>query len=125
MKEKAENTLEHASGAMVSLTASLKKAHHQIRDMSGKHGEQISIDRARSNGLKARLTDSTSLVISMENSLLVFRSKGKMASTGVMTLDAQRRNMVGHMRTPRSKMPVYKLEWLRMRRVGFQHFVKD
>lgn len=45
--------LVHASGAVVSLAASLEKVCDENCDMSGRHGEQLSTERPHSDVFKA------------------------------------------------------------------------
>lgn len=88
MKQKTTNTSAHASGAMVSLVASLKKASDEIREISGKHEEQLSIERARSDGLKAGAVDLIDQVMNVEEVFRISRSKQKMALAEVWKLNA-------------------------------------
>lgn len=53
MKQKKADKLADASDALVSLAASFKKAQDGIRSMLGKEVEELSIERAHGDGLKA------------------------------------------------------------------------
>lgn len=81
-------TWAHTNSALYCWPRLRKKGHDEIRDMSGEHGEQISIKKARSDGLKAIVTDFTSEIINVEELLRISRSKKSMASPEESTLGA-------------------------------------
>lgn len=60
IQQKTTGTLEYSSGAVISWPTSLKKARDEIFVMSGKHGKQLPTERARSDCVRAQVTDLTS-----------------------------------------------------------------
>lgn len=89
MEKKTADTLIHASSDFVSLAAFLKKALDEIRGTSGRHDKQISIEKPRSNGLKAEVTNLTGQVMEVEELLLISRPKNRMALVEVKKMDEQ------------------------------------
>lgn len=73
MQQMTTDTLAYALGAVASLEASSKNAQDKIRGMSGKHEEQILLETARSDGLKAEVTDLTGQVMTVEEILRISR----------------------------------------------------
>lgn len=63
---------------MVSLAASLKKAGDEIRGMYGKLEEQLLIERARDDKLRADIVDLTGMVTRIEEILRITSSKERM-----------------------------------------------
>lgn len=66
--------------------------------MSCKHEEQNLTERAHIIGLKAQVTHLTDQLMKVEELFRVSLSKYRMALAEVRMPDAQRRNMLGHLR---------------------------
>lgn len=82
----------------------MKEGCDEIRVKSGSRGEQLSIERARSDGLKTQVTELYSEMIKVEELLLVSGSKEKAALEELNTLDAQQCSMAGDLHTLHSKI---------------------
>lgn len=109
LQQKTEDTLAQASGTEVSLVTSLKKERDVVHATSGKHCKQHPTDRARSDYLKARVTDLTGQVIKVETLLCIFRSIDRMPLLEVNTMVAQQYNILGYLHTSRSMIPDFQV----------------
>lgn len=105
MKQRTADALEHASNVVVSSASALKKTRDEIRGISDKHEEQLSIQKTRGDSLKAEVTDLTSQMMKIRALLRILRSKQRIAFLKVGTPDTHRRNLLCYLHISCSKMP--------------------
>lgn len=72
------DALAHAPGASVFLRAPLKKLQDGIRSIFRKNEEKLLTERARSDGLRAEVTEPASQVMKVEELLCMYCPKERM-----------------------------------------------
>lgn len=82
----------------------LAQAHDVILQLKKEHEEHLSVEKGRTDSIKAQVTDFTGQMMKVEELLCTSRSEERMESAEVKTLDVQPRAVLDNLRTFWSKI---------------------
>lgn len=90
--------------------------------MNKDHKEQLMVERGRTEAFKPPVTVRTGQMMKHKKLLRISRSEERIKLPEVKMLDEQRHNVLGHLHTLRSKIPVFQAHVAENVEYGFSAF---
>lgn len=121
-QQKTTNALEHVSGTVVSLAASLKHAHDGLSEMSKRQVKELATETERRNAQKKKATNLSSHINKFDGLFCVWRCKEDLAVTRVRRLRSHQWSVSDNLQTLGKKLPCFRSDVFEILKHVFMEF---